>query len=434
MFCTNCGKKSENDADVFCPFCGAKYEKQITVTEKKPQSELPKVFCMNCGKKSENDADVFCPFCGSKYGEVAEKTRKDVKTNSNIGDQILLAKDKMASKSKEDLEQFKEQGAEFSKRIFTKKNLKIAGIIVGIVALIGAVFYIYNVSKDKKVLEEPTEISEQTDKTDTQNDSDFVEEPEETLERTVGGPVLQEDIDFILDREVFGYIDSYPTLYSSNYPTILELYHRGDKLGKIFNDKNFEIKEDTWKYTSVEEGNYAIKFKARDWQYGEAWEVDFNYVSMIDGDKYPSISYATNMKDGADSMYFCIDSYTGDFGNIEYAYRACDAEASAMLYIAYGGNAEIQNILDTYSDYIIPDSSTRLLSESELYGLDQDTLKLARNEIYARHGYIFKSDELMSYFSAKSWYVPQYDSDQDVYAQLNDIEKQKLDMIKSMEQ
>lgn len=408
MVCTNCGKKSENGEGQFCPFCGSKYEKQIIENEKKVQPGIPKVFCMNCGKKSINEEDEICPFCGVKYGDIDSKN------------------DNQARKVKE---------------IFTKKQLIILGIVISIVVLIVIGFCVYNAKKDKIVSEDQEIISEnaqvetvQNENIEMQDDNEALEEPLNVNERTVGGPVLQEDIDFILDREVFGYIDSYPTLYSSNYPTILELYHRGDKLGKIFNDKNFEIKEDTWKYTSVEEGNYAIKFKARDWQYGEAWEVDFNYVTKLDGDKYPSISYATNMKDGADSMYFCIDSYTGDFGNIEYAYRACDAEASAMLYIAYGGNAEIQNILDSYSDYIIPDSSTRLLSESELYGLDQDTLKLARNEIYARHGYIFKSDELMNYFSSKSWYVPQYESDQDVYAQLNDIEKQNLDMIKSMEQ
>lgn len=33
-------------------------------------------------------------------------------------------------------------------------------------------------------------------------------------------------------------------------------------------------------------------------------------------------------------------------------------------------------------------------------------LRLARNETYARHGYIFKDPALKAYFEAKAWYTP----------------------------
>lgn len=38
--------------------------------------------------------------------------------------------------------------------------------------------------------------------------------------------------------------------------------------------------------------------------------------------------------------------------------------------------------------------------------LSKQTLRLMRNEIYARHGYIFKDIELQNYFSKQSWYKP----------------------------
>lgn len=57
-------------------------------------------------------------------------------------------------------------------------------------------------------------------------------------------------------------------------------------------------------------------------------------------------------------------------------------------------------------DYIIPDSSSRYITEEDLAGLSDYEILLARNEIYARHGRIFVNEELDSYFRSKSWYQP----------------------------
>ena len=38
------------------------------------------------------------------------------------------------------------------------------------------------------------------------------------------------------------------------------------------------------------------------------------------------------------------------------------------------------------SDYVIPDSSTRYLTNTDLTGLSEWQMRIARNEIYARHG------------------------------------------------
>ena len=59
---------------------------------------------------------------------------------------------------------------------------------------------------------------------------------------------------------------------------------------------------------------------------------------------------------------------------------------------------------------IFADSSTRRLSDADLAGLDVGTLRIARNEIYARRGYRFEDDALRSYFSRFSWYSPRTDS------------------------
>lgn len=59
---------------------------------------------------------------------------------------------------------------------------------------------------------------------------------------------------------------------------------------------------------------------------------------------------------------------------------------------------------DLSGDYVLPNSSSEYLSESDLYGLTEWECRIARNEIYARHGVIFASPELQEYFESKSWY------------------------------
>lgn len=57
------------------------------------------------------------------------------------------------------------------------------------------------------------------------------------------------------------------------------------------------------------------------------------------------------------------------------------------------------------SEYIFPESNTRLLTREEVEAHTKEELRLARNEIFARYGMIFGGD-LEEYFSSKSWYHP----------------------------
>lgn len=67
---------------------------------------------------------------------------------------------------------------------------------------------------------------------------------------------------------------------------------------------------------------------------------------------------------------------------------------------------------DTYDeDYIIPYSSDRRLSSSDIAGLTKKEINYAKNEIYARNGRRFKSRELQNYFNSKSWYRGTIDPD-----------------------
>lgn len=58
------------------------------------------------------------------------------------------------------------------------------------------------------------------------------------------------------------------------------------------------------------------------------------------------------------------------------------------------------------SEYIFENSDTVALTKEEIQTHTKEELRLARNEIYARHGVIFGVEDLDNYFNGKSWYTP----------------------------
>ena len=85
-----------------------------------------------------------------------------------------------------------------------------------------------------------------------------------------------------------------------------------------------------------------------------------------------------------------------------------------------------QNVLDNYvDDYLIPCSSTDYLTDKNLQWLSWEECTLARNEIYARHGRIFKTAEIAAYFKSKDWYagtIPSNVFDANEAGYLSDVE------------
>ena len=82
------------------------------------------------------------------------------------------------------------------------------------------------------------------------------------------------------------------------------------------------------------------------------------------------------------------------------------------------------------SSGVYPEASQRLLTAGELNGMTRYQLKIMRNEIFARHGYIFQTDDMRSYFLNKSWYKPLYTN---VDNMLSSTEKKNIEFIKRYE-
>jgi len=75
-------------------------------------------------------------------------------------------------------------------------------------------------------------------------------------------------------------------------------------------------------------------------------------------------------------------------------------------------------------------ASEKLLTSSDIVNLNKYELKIMRNEIYARYGYIFKTADMRTYFQSQSWYSPRYD---DVTSFLTETEKRNIELIKRYE-
>lgn len=87
----------------------------------------------------------------------------------------------------------------------------------------------------------------------------------------------------------------------------------------------------------------------------------------------------------------------------------------------------------TGGDYILPDSNSRYLTESDIQYLSIREINYAKNEIYARHGRRFQSQELQNYFNSKSWYRGTIEPSDFQQSVLNDYEKKNAELLSKRE-
>ena len=80
-------------------------------------------------------------------------------------------------------------------------------------------------------------------------------------------------------------------------------------------------------------------------------------------------------------------------------------------------------------DFIIKDSSSRLLEAWELWQYSNAELALARNEIYARHGYMFGFKNMRDWFTEKSWYTPRLSHSEFKDTLFNDVERANIRLL-----
>lgn len=96
-------------------------------------------------------------------------------------------------------------------------------------------------------------------------------------------------------------------------------------------------------------------------------------------------------------------------------------------------NNQNNNQNEQIGEFILPYSDSMYYTYEQLSQLDQEGLRLARNEIFARYGYVFYDEGLQNYFSQRSWYAPTGLSSKEIEDSLNEFEKYNVELIKGME-
>lgn len=80
--------------------------------------------------------------------------------------------------------------------------------------------------------------------------------------------------------------------------------------------------------------------------------------------------------------------------------------------------------------YLMPDSADRYLEVSDIEGYSHDEIQMIINEIYAKHGREFHTQENIDYFSAQDWYEPVAGkSDEEIANEFNAYEKANVELL-----
>ncbi len=101
-------------------------------------------------------------------------------------------------------------------------------------------------------------------------------------------------------------------------------------------------------------------------------------------------------------------------------------------YINKDKNVSNDSILKVEGKY--PETATTYLTESDIAMFSKEELRIMRNEIFARKGFIFEKEDMKQYFNNQSWYKPIYRDYHEVAALLSEIEKANVALINKVEQ
>lgn len=120
-----------------------------------------------------------------------------------------------------------------------------------------------------------------------------------------------------------------------------------------------------------------------------------------------------------------------------------DANAQSVADVqpgVEGGNAAVQT--PATGEYLYAESASRLLSTADVSNFqarypnsmfpgERSITQMIINEMYARHGYIFKDQALTDYFAQKSWYTPRTADMEEIYPVMNDVEQANVTLLRT---
>ena len=233
-----------------------------------------------------------------------------------------------------------------------------------------------------------------------------------------------------------GNTDTYDSLGTSNIDNIISNLNLSDYDYKPINS-NIKKYTNSFKYF---ENIIYVKPDEKNQKYKR------NYYFIDGGLKYAYIYDPDNSDDWYklyyydDVLYCCkTPEKTYKYNDITPTKWGCFAYEEAVdlyndyIYDSYDDDDDYDDDYDEYDDedYILPTSDSEYLTRSDVDDLSQEENRLAINEIYARHGYTYTTEDLKEYFEDKSWYHSDPDVNQSTWndSMLNNYERENINLL-----
>lgn len=396
MICRECGARIDDDA-VECKFCGAQYGSAEVVEEPVEPAEAVAA--------EEIPAPAAVP--EETYGAEPDKDAIDEILDENE----IKRRNQMEKIRAEKQTQLEE--IEHRRKIRKRKQRRNVLLVILLVVLIGAavaagVYYLspaYTGNNEDDVVivtQPPTTKPEKT------------EEPEETAlpEPTITTEPTAEPTEEPED-EIITATESPAVSYATPKPAA--------------------VKPVTTKKPAAVQTGITKTLKNATITGGEVIKANGkSYMSFIYNNKW----YYAKVSDNTTTKFIAWKKMTVNAYTKGETYKGVPVFTITKIthQDASQPTASQQGTVQSNGSYILPNSATQLITTADLQGMTVEKLRLARNEIYARHGRTFKDASLQNYFNSCSWYKPNsgynYANEN---ANLNAVEKQNIITIRNYE-
>lgn len=396
--------------------------------------------CSKCGFEYEG---IFCPNCGSKREEVKtetiEQSGKDDTPKENKRSKHITVVEKPKH-----------------------KGLKIALIAIGaIVALFLIVIILVPVGSTETANNESDSVEDIGESSDTEKgeaDNALVEENELKSAQYDAFVTL---ICSISDPPEFGSTEEETKYFEEQYDEWItgKSWHNilADEDGNPYiaekQDYFIGTFEDEYSQRAYMESSYSgdgyylidINWGSSAWD-NSHWSFLAYYDPNLNGLRYENGQYASEeySDDGSVREY---DTYSDGEGTLvrDGDYIIWNDSKEGNDYCKFIKASETSSEQSSYdSEYICEWATSIRMDESnwnewliylESNGVskagDRTYENMVVNEIYARHGYIFTSEDLSVFFNSKSWYSPQSNDMNGIYAELSQVERDNIDFLKA---
>lgn len=176
-------------------------------------------------------------------------------------------------------------------------------------------------------------------------------------------------------------------------------------------------------YSLFEPGADATAVVQIVWESPES--IDFPTISVCDGNQFTDTSVIADDYDYAgpiENYGYYIPVWKED-----YEYSTDNWDLNTPYYSDAGDTMNEPHIM-------IVDSSTREITDDEIYWMTPEQLQIAINEIYARHGRKFKDSHLQEWFDAQLWYQGNIKPEDFNDSMLSQIEKDNIAVLQHRKQ